>query len=150
MEQKPSQGDFSLTKIRLTKDGGATITYQLDTNKVHTECTEYIHQDLRQLFTQMRPLMAQVFALPENLTENVTVNGIGIAGKEENKGCVMIGDYFTISGQPTKIASPRIKFLEQYYGFENELADIAANIESEVYEYLFNGKHEELEELEKL
>ena len=43
--------------------------------------------------------------------------------------------------------TPRIKFLEQYYGFENQLADIAANIESEVYEYLFNGKHEELEEL---
>lgn len=147
MEQKPTQGDFSLTKIRLTKDGGAAITYQVNSNKVHTECTDYIHQDLRQLFTQLRPLMGQVFALNETLTANITVNGIAIAGKEENKGCVMVGDYFTISGQPTKIASPRIKFLEQYYGFENQLADIAANIESEVYEYLFNGKHEELEEL---
>jgi hypothetical protein len=147
MEQKPTQGDFSLTKIRLTKDGGAAITYQVNSNKVHTECTDYIHADLRQLFTRLRPLMAQVFQLSELQNEFVVVNGIGIAGKEENKGCVMVGDYFTISGQPTKICTPRIKFLEQYYGFENELADIAANIESEVYEYLFNGKHEELEEL---
>lgn len=147
MEQKPTQGDFSLTKIRLTKDGGAAITYQVNSNKVHTECTEYIHRDLRQLFTQLRPLVAQMFALPEMLNENIIVNGIGIAGKEENKGCVMVGDFLTVCGQPTKISTPRIKFLEQYYGFENELADIAANIESEVYEYLFNGKHEELEEL---
>ena len=147
MEQKPTQGDFSLTKIRLTKDGGAAITYQLDTNKVHTECTDYIHKDMRNLFGQLQPLMAQVFQLSELQSGFVVVNGIAIAGKEENKGCVMVGDYFTVSGQPTKIASPRIKFLGQYYGFENELADIAANIESEVYEYLFNGKHEELEEL---
>lgn len=150
MEQKPTQGDFSLTKIRLTKDGGAAITYQVNSNKVHTECTDYIHRDLRDLFAQLRPLMAQVLQLSELQSGFVFVNGIGIAGKEENKGCVMIGDYFTVSGQPIKIATPRIKFLERYYGFENQLADITANIESEVYEYLFNGKREELEELEKL
>lgn len=147
MEQKPNEGDFSLTKIKLTKDGGAAVTYQVNSNKVHVECDEYIHPDLHAYLSQLRPLMATVFALPEILQENIIVTGIGIAGKEENKGCVITGEYITISGQPTKIASPRIKFLEQYYGFENELADIAANIESEVYEYLFNGKHEELEEL---
>lgn len=144
MEQKPNESDFSLTKVKLTKDGGAAVTYQVNSNKVHVECDEYIHPDLRAYFTKLRPLMAQVFALPK---KNILVTGIGIAGKEENKGCVISGEYFTVSGQPTKIASPRIKFLEQYYGFENELADIAANIKSEVYEYLFNGKHEELEEL---
>lgn len=145
MEQKPNECDFSLTKVKLTKDGGAAVTYKLNSNKVHVECDEYIHVDLHKLFIELRPLMAQVFALPEILNENIIVTGIGIAGKEENKGCVLIADYATISGQPTKIASPRIKFLEQYYGFEGQLQDIANAIEHEVFEYLFNGKKAELE-----
>ena len=145
MEQKPIESDFSLTKIKLTKDGGAAVTYKLNSNKVHVECDEYIHADLHKCFSELRPLMAHVFALPEILQENIFVNGIGIAGKDENKGCVLIADYTTISGQPTKIASPRIKFLESYYGFEMQLQDIVNAIEHEVFEYLFNGKKSELE-----
>lgn len=145
MEQKPNECDFSLTKVKLTKDGGTAITYQVNSNKVHVECDEYIHPDLRSLFGKLQPLVAQVFQLSELQSGLVVVTGFGIAGKEENKGCVISGEYITVSGQPTKIVTPRIKFSESYYGFENQLADIAANIESEVYEYLFNGKKAELE-----
>lgn len=146
MEQKPNEGDFSLTKIKLTKDGGAAVTYQVNSNKVHVECDEYIHPDLRAYFSQLRPLMAQVFALPEILNENIIVTGIGIAGKEENKGCVITAEYITISGQPTKIVTPRIKFQESYYGFEYKLAAIADCVQHEVFEYLFNGKKAELKQ----
>jgi hypothetical protein len=145
MEQKPNECDFSLTKVKLTKDGGAAITYQVNSNKVHVECDEYIHPDLRAYFSQLRPLMAQVFALPETLHENIIVTGIGIAGKEENKGCVITAEYITTSGQATKIVTPRIKFQPSYYGFEHKLAIIADCVQKEVFEYLFNGKKAELE-----
>lgn len=146
MEQKPNEGDFLLTKIKLTKDGGAAVTYQVNSNKVHVECDEYIHPDLHAYLSQLRPLMAQVFALPEILQENIIVTGIGIAGKDENKGCVITGEYITVSGQPTKITTPRIKFMESYYGFEAQLQDISHAMRHEAYEYLFNGKKAELEQ----
>ena len=57
----------------------------------------------------------------------------------------MVGEYYTISGQPSKIASPRIKYLENYYGFELKMQDIANAIQHECFEYLFNGKKAELE-----
>ena len=145
MEQLLNESDFSLTKVKLTTDGGAAITYQVNSNKVRIECDEYTHPDLRNLFGKLQPLVAQVFQLSELQSGLVVVTGIGIAGKEENKGCVISGEYITVSGQPTKICTPRIKFSESYYGFEAQLQDIANALQHEVYEYLFKGKKAELE-----
>ena len=149
MEKLNGIQDFTLLKVKLNNEGGLNVTYEIkttldcvpSTNKHHVECGDIVHSDLIRCFNDLRPLMAKVFFFPQDCEDNLRVNGICLAGKEENKGCILTADYFTISEQPVPIRTPRIKFLESYYGFENELQDLANNIENEVYQYLFEFKN---------
>ena len=47
--------------------------------------------------------------------------------------------------QKTAINSPRLVFNTKTFGFEEELEEIAADIETEVYAFLFKGKKAQLE-----
>lgn len=148
MENLNGIQDFTLLKVKLNNEGGLNATYEikttldgvLSTNKHHVECGDIVHSDLIRCFNDLRPLMAKVFFFPQDCEENLRVNGICLAGKNENKGCILTADYFTINEQPVPIRTPRMKFNENYYGFEIRLQEIVAQIEQEVYQYLFEMK----------
>ena len=147
-----------------------TIGESVYTEKYHMESAKDIHPDLRACFKQLRPIMARIFNLTSFLTlvatpdfaasesqqkageefakellEKIEVRGISLSGKDDNVGVILTGLFTVINNQKTCINSPRLKFSQIVYGFEEELEQIIAEIETEVYAFLFLGKKAELE-----
>lgn len=147
-----------------------TIGEEVYTEKYHIESAKDIHPDLRACFKELRPIMARIFNLTSFLTmieadvykstheqeesarefakqllEKIEVRGVSLSGKDDNVGCVITGLFNVINNQKTCINSPRMKFANVVYGFEEELEEIISRMESEVYLFLFKGKKAELE-----
>ena len=65
----PTKEKFSLSKVKLLKDGGLDVHYEVTevvgnesyTNKYHVLSAKDIHPDLRHLFNDLRPIMGRVF-----------------------------------------------------------------------------------------
>lgn len=65
----PSKEKFALSKVKLLKDGGLDVHYEVTevignesyTNKYHVFSAKDIHPDLRKLFDNLRPIMGRVF-----------------------------------------------------------------------------------------
>lgn len=65
----PSEEKFSLSKVKLLKDGGLDVHYEVTevvdnesyTNKYHVLSAKDIHPDLRNLFNDLRPIMGRIF-----------------------------------------------------------------------------------------
>lgn len=174
----PSEKNFTLTKVKLIKDGGLDVHYDVAesagsdvyVNRYHVECLKDIHPDLDKLFKRMRPIMARLFNVTSFLsmvesgdfkanekqkiyarnfadeaTGNVEVRGISLSGSGDSVGVVLTGLFTFMNGQKAAINSPRIKFDQISFGFEEELEKICEEIEQEVYAFLFKGKKAQLE-----
>ena len=147
-----------------------TIGNESYTNKYHVESAKDIHPDLRGCFKELRPIMGRIFNLTsflsmvetddfkankkqnetarnfaDELLQKIEVRGISLSGQDDNVGVVVTGLLEVLAGQKTAINSPRIKFSNINYGFEEELEDIISRIETEVYAFLFKGKKAQLE-----
>ena len=147
-----------------------TIGSESYTNKYHIESAKDIHPDLRNLFEQLRPIMGRIFNVTSFLTlmdtdemkanqrqkavatefaremlDNIEVRGISLSGSDDNVGVVLSGTFTVSNNQKTAINSPRLKFSTETFGFEEELENIIADIETEVYAFLFKGKKAQLE-----
>lgn len=67
----PNEKSFSLTKVKLIKDGGVDVHYDVTEsagdevyiNKYHIECTKDPHPDLNNCFKALRPIMARLYNL---------------------------------------------------------------------------------------
>ena len=141
-----------------------TIGSESYTNKYHIESAKDIHPDLRNLFEQLRPIMGRIFNVTSFLTlmdtdemkanqrqkavatefaremlDNIEVRGISLSGSDDNVGVVLSGTFTVSNNQKTAINSPRLKFSTETFGFEEELENIIADIETEVYAFLFKG-----------
>lgn len=65
----PSEKSFSLSKVKIVKDGGLDVHYEVTEtvgnesyiNKYHVESVKDVHPDLLKLFKRMRPIMARLF-----------------------------------------------------------------------------------------
>lgn len=65
----PSEKAFALSKVKLIKDGGLDVHYEVTetignesyTNKYHVESAKDIHPDLRACFDGLRPIMGRIF-----------------------------------------------------------------------------------------
>lgn len=65
----PSEEKFALSKVKLLKDGGLDVHYEVTevvgnesyTNKYHVLSAKDIHPDLRNLFNDLRPVRGRVF-----------------------------------------------------------------------------------------
>lgn len=79
------------------------------------------------------------------LKNKITVTGVSISGKDENRGIIITGKLKTETGHETAINSQRIKFNGTKYGFEEDLEDLMTDLEGEVFEYVMNGKQAQLE-----
>lgn len=140
------------------------------TNKYHVESAKDIHPDLRDCFDRLRPIMGRIFNITsflsmvetpdfkatkkqselsrdfaDEMLKNIEVRGVSFSGQDDNVGVVLTGLFTVSNNQKTAINSPRLKFNTETFGFEEELEEIAADIENEVYAFLFEGKKAQLE-----
>ena len=147
-----------------------TIGNESYTNKYHVESAKDIHPDLRDCFDRLRPIMGRIFNITsflsmvgtsdfkatekqnelsrdfaDEMLKNIKVRGLSFSGQDDNVGVVLTGLFAVLDDQKTAINSPRIKFNTKIFGFEKELEEIAADIETEVYAFLFKGKKAQLE-----
>lgn len=174
----PTKEKFSLSKVKLLKDGGLDVHYEVTevvgnesyTNKYHVESAKDIHPDLRDCFDRLRPIMGRIFNITsflsmvetsdfkatkkqselsrdfaDEMLKNIEVRGVSFSGQDDNVGVVLTGLFTVSNNQKTAINSPRLKFNTETFGFEEELEEIAADIENEVYAFLFKGKKAQLE-----
>lgn len=174
----PSEEKFALSKVKLLKDGGLDVHYEVTevvgnesyTNKYHVESAKDIHPDLRDCFDCLRPIMGRIFNITsflsmvetsdfkatkkqselsrdfaDEMLKNIEVRGVSFSGQDDNVGVVLTGLFTVSNNQKTAINSPRLKFNTETFGFEEELEEIVADIESEVYAFLFKGKKAQLE-----
>lgn len=147
-----------------------TIGTESYTNHFEMESAKDIHPDLRYCFDKLRPIMARIFNVTSFLTliegqdfkatkaqteaarsfademlKNIEIRGISYSGTGENVGVVITGLFTVSNNQKSAINSPRLKFSTITFGFEEELEQIAADIENEVYAFLFEGKKAQTE-----
>ena len=140
------------------------------TNKYHVESAKDIHPDLRDCFDRLRPIMGRIFNITsflsmvetsdfkatkkqselsrdfaDEMLKNIEVRGVSFSGQDDNVGVVLTGLFTVSNNQKTAINSPRMKFNTETLGFEEELEAIVADIENEVYAFLFKGKKAQLE-----
>lgn len=174
----PTKEKFSLSKVKLLKDGGLDVHYEVTevvgnesyTNKYHVESAKDIHPDLRDCFDRLRPIMGRIFNITsflsmvetsdfkatkkqselsrdfaDEMLKNIEVRGVSFSGQDDNVGVVLTGLFTVSNNQKTAINSPRLKFNTETFGFEEELEEIVADIENEVYAFLFKGKKAQLE-----
>lgn len=173
----PSEKAFALSKVKMLKDGGLDVHYEVTetignenyTNKYHVESAKDIHPDLRECFDRLRPIMGRIFNITSFLSmieanfkatkvqqemarnfanemlQNINVRGVSYSGQDDNVGVVLSGVFTVSNNQKVAINSPRLKFNTITFGFEEELEDITATIETEVYAFLFKGKKAQLE-----
>jgi hypothetical protein len=174
----PTKEKFSLSKVKLLKDGGLDVHYEVTevvgnesyTNKYHVESAKDIHPDLRDCFDRLRPIMGRIFNITsflsmvetsdfkatkkqselsrdfaDEMLKNIEVRGVSFSGQDDNVRVVLTGLFTVSNNQKTAINSPCLKFNTETFGFEEELEEIAADIENEVYAFLFKGKKAQLE-----
>lgn len=147
-----------------------TIGDESYTNKYHVESAKDIHPDLRDCFNRLRPIMGRIFNITsflsivetpdfkatqkqnelsrdfaDEMLKNIKVRGVSFSGQNDNVGVVLTGSFAVLDNQKTAINSPRLNFNTKVFGFEKELEEIAADIETEVYAFLFKGKKAQLE-----
>lgn len=147
-----------------------TIGDEIYTNKYHVESAKDIHPDLRDCFNRLRPIMGRIFNITsflsivetpdfkatkkqnelsrdfaDEMLKNIKVRGVSFSGQNDNVGVVLTGSFTVSNNQKTAINSPRLKFNTKVFGFEKELEEIAADIETEVYAFLFKNKKAQLE-----
>ena len=147
-----------------------TVGNESYTNKYHVESAKDIHPDLRNCFDRLRPIMGRIFNITsflsmvetsdfkatkkqselsrdfaDEMLKNIEVRGVSFSGQDDNVGVVLTGLFTVLNNQKTAINSPRLKFNTETFGFEEELEEIAADIENEVYAFLFKGKKAQLE-----
>lgn len=147
-----------------------TIGNESYTNKYHVESAKDIHPDLRDCFDRLRPIMGRIFNVTsflsmvgtsdfkatekqnelsrdfaDEMLKKIKVRGLSFSGQDDNVGVVLTGLFAVLDDQKTAINSPRLKFNTEIFGFEKELEEIAADIETEVYAFLFKGKKAQLE-----
>ena len=147
-----------------------TIGNESYTNKYHVESAKDIHPDLRDCFNRLRPIMGRTFNITsflsivetpdfkatkkqnelsrdfaDEMLKNIKVRGVSFSGQNDNVGVVLTGSFTVSNNQKTAINSPRLEFNTKTFGFEKELEEIAADIETEVYAFLFKNKKAQLE-----
>lgn len=72
----PSEDKFALSKVKMLKDGGLDVHYEVTevvgeesyTNKYHVESAKDIHPDLRVLFDRLKPIMGRIFNITSFLS----------------------------------------------------------------------------------
>jgi hypothetical protein len=79
------------------------------------------------------------------LRDKITITGIAVSGTDQTRGVIITSKIKAENGRVTALNTPIMRFSSAVYGFENDLEEICDTIETELYEFLFNNKHAQLE-----
>lgn len=78
------------------------------------------------------------------IKNKITVTGISLSGKDQNKGVIITAKLKVDTGQHVAINTQRLKFTGKKYGFEENMQPIVDDLEREVFEYEVNNKMAQL------
>lgn len=154
---KPNFADFQLQKVKLLKNGGLSVHYDVVelidgatfVNRYAVDNNIDIHDDLKHLFSTLRVYVAKVIGMDEIFQETskmqeyidkIKVTDVAISGKGDNAGVAI---YAILTNLATKIITPRLKLKGGIAG--EELAGAVTTLRREVYAYLFEGKKAKME-----
>lgn len=144
---------FSLNKVKLTKNGGLTAIFDATisvggstfVNKETVESVKSPHPDLKLALSMFQAKLAECWRQGEGNLEFVSVRGLAVSGQSDNIGVIIIGMFDSPGGVPMSMISHRLRFSGSSYGWEDELEELTAAVETETWEYLYNGKAAQLE-----
>ena len=116
---------------------------------IKKDCKIPVHADLKQAFRKLDVHLASLgFQFDKNgevPVSKITCKGFTIGGSGDNEGVTLSGVYVLPNDKTLNITSPFQRFADDFYEYEHmdELMEVLNECENEVHEYLFNGKHEE-------
>jgi len=140
------QTDFRLKKVKVEKNL-VTVDYtSVGSDKEYTEKSKVVpHPDLKAALTKFTDLVLEVFDMPEDNQELVTVNGIVCSQKNNSEQVMVLSSYETASGAKVAINTPNISLDTDHWTAQQTMGEIAYEVEVECYKYLFDNKAAQLE-----
>lgn len=141
-----------------TRDATAAVTDY----KAKFEDAE-VHPDLTDAIRELAPLVAKTIGLTafmgvvqdvslseddrakftelvEEMRRKIDVRGIALSGDDEDEGVVITSVLETKNGLKTCINTPRIKYHQESYGFEDRLDYLVQKIREKVRAFIVEGK----------
>ena len=79
------------------------------------------------------------------IKSKTTVTGVHVSGEDKTRGVIISGKITSANGSAIAVNSPRMRFTSSVFGFEEDLESEIANIETELFAYLHEGKKAQLE-----
>ena len=77
--------------------------------------------------------------------QNITVIGVSWSGEGDKRAIVISCKYKSVPGQIVALNTPRILLATEKLGIEEDCEEITNRLRQEVYEYIFEGKQDQLE-----
>lgn len=166
LEKVKTKGQGLEVNFEVEETAGAEVYH--DKKGVKSDKTP--HPDLKKYLDVLRGYVAQIFYFSvlneireskvfmatkkqsqfltekyNSLVTKITITGVSLSGKEDNRGIIITAKLKTDTGQEVAINSQRLKYNGTKYGFEENLEQLMSDLEQEVYEYIINGKKAQLE-----
>lgn len=157
-------GGLDIHFTTITKNGNEV--YEED---LHVKCVRTPHPDLMACIHALKPVVARVVGITNAQTvvnsrefgaskgqadmigaatkhqiESLEISGVTITGDKEKKGVIITALITAENKQKMCINTHKILLAGSSYGFEEELEDTISELESEVYEYYYNGKEPQM------
>ncbi len=80
----------------------------------------------------------------QNKIANIEITGFSIHGKDDNKNVIINGKFGIQKLGVVALNTPRIKFSNNLYGWEQDLKELVEELSHEAYLYLYENKREQL------
>jgi len=134
-------------EVKYTHQVSSEETGEVFTIETKVKSTEPIHQDLQDHFVRLKAILLRNHGYDnlakkhyEKLLDSIEVTGVLLSGSEESEGCLINGKRTTRTGNVIALNSERIRFDAEDYGFEQDLQETCAKIETEAYKFIFEHK----------
>lgn len=137
--------DFRLKKVKVEKNL-VTVDYtSVGSEKEFTEKSKVIpHPDLKTALAKFITLVLEVFDMPEDNQEMVTVNGIVCSEKGNSDQVMVLSSYEVASGSKVALNTPNISMDTDHWDAQGTMGEITDEVEEECYKYLFDNKAAQL------
>jgi len=147
--KKPDEWNFKLTKLKQQKNGGLTVEWQqqlstgdaVTTNKIKQTSNDIPHPDLTNVIKDLHVYANEI--LQTDVVLDVT--RVAVSGEDENRGVLITCIMDSKAGLPISLNTHRVKIADEIYGWEAELDEKIDKLNTEAFEYIYNGKQAQLE-----
>lgn len=148
------QSNIKILGCKIQKEGAKLVLNLKESSTVRSvdqkTCEDHVHDDLVTAMDALKPHLAVLcdFIEPKQIADydadKFKVNGYSIGGNDGEEGITIMGMRKTKSGMWYSINTPFMRFgsddTKNRYQLMEDLLNKVAGIETEVEEYLFNGK----------